>query len=50
MSDLGDLIGLLYKDEIMGCLVFLFFYWWFELDYVVVLFFDEFNWVCLEIL
>ncbi|MEM1444139.1 MAG: AAA family ATPase [Verrucomicrobiota bacterium] len=43
MSDPGDLIGLMHKDEISGCSVFLPPYWWPEHDEPVVLFLDELN-------
>ncbi|MDJ1184414.1 AAA family ATPase [Roseofilum casamattae] len=43
MSDPGDLIGLLHKDEKTGRSVFLPPYWWPEADRPVVLFLDELN-------
>ncbi|WP_204103751.1 MULTISPECIES: AAA family ATPase [Spirulina sp. CCY15215] len=43
MSDPGDLIGLLHKDEATGRSVFLPPYWWPEADRPVVLFLDELN-------
>lgn len=43
MSDPGDLIGLLHKDEESGRSVFLPPYWWPEADQSVVLFLDELN-------
>ncbi len=43
MSDPGDLIGLLHKDETTGRSVFLPPYWWPEPDRPVVLFLDELN-------
>lgn len=43
MSDPGDLIGLLHKDETTGRSVFLPPYWWPEPDQAVVLFLDELN-------
>lgn len=43
MSDPGDLIGLLHKDETTGRSVFLPPYWWPEADRPVVLFLDELN-------
>ncbi|MGC9526865.1 MAG: AAA family ATPase [Limnospira sp.] len=43
MSDPGDLIGLLHKDEKTGRSVFLPPYWWPEPDRPVVLFLDELN-------
>ena len=43
MSDPGDLIGLLHKDETTGRSVFLPPYWWPDRDRPVVLFLDELN-------
>lgn len=43
MSDPGDLIGLLHKDEQTGRSVFLPPYWWPDRDQAVVLFLDELN-------
>jgi len=43
MSDPGDLIGLLHKDESTGRSIFLPPYWWPEPDQAVVLFLDELN-------
>ena len=43
MSDPGDLIGLLHKDEVSGRSVFLPPYWWPAADQAVVLFLDELN-------
>jgi hypothetical protein len=43
MSDPGDLIGLLHKDEASGRSVFLPPYWWPKADQAVVLFLDELN-------
>jgi len=43
MSDPGDLIGLLHKDEASGRSVFLPPYWWPAPDQAVVLFLDELN-------
>ncbi|NET58003.1 MAG: AAA domain-containing protein [Symploca sp. SIO2E6] len=43
MSDPGDLIGLLHKDEETGRSVFLPPYWWPAPDQAVVLFLDELN-------
>ncbi|MBP0038370.1 MAG: AAA family ATPase [Roseofilum sp. SID1] len=43
MSDPGDLIGLLHKEEKTGRSVFLPPYWWPEPDLPVVLFLDELN-------
>ncbi len=43
MSDPGDLIGLLHKDEATGRSVFLPPYWWPAPDQPVVLFLDEMN-------
>ena len=43
MSDPGDLIGLLHKDEASGRSVFLPPYWWPAPDRAVVLFLDELN-------
>ncbi|MEM9217994.1 MAG: MoxR family ATPase [Cyanobacteria bacterium P01_F01_bin.150] len=43
MSDPGDLIGLLHKDEATGRSVFLPPYWWPEPGQAVVLFLDELN-------
>ncbi|NEQ96987.1 MAG: AAA family ATPase [Cyanothece sp. SIO2G6] len=43
MSDPGDLIGLLHKDEATGRSVFLPPYWWPDSDQAVVLFLDELN-------
>lgn len=43
MSDPGDLIGLLHKDEASGRSVFLPPYWWPESKQAVVLFLDELN-------
>lgn len=43
MSDPGDLIGLLHKDEESGRSVFLPPYWWPDPDQAVVLFLDELN-------
>jgi len=43
MSDPGDLIGLLHKDEATGRSVFLPPYWWPDEDQAVVLFLDELN-------
>ncbi len=43
MSDPGDLIGLMHKDERSGHSVFLPPYWWPEGDNPVVLFLDELN-------
>lgn len=43
MSDPGDLIGLMHKDEISGRSVFLPPYWWPQGEQPVVLFLDELN-------
>lgn len=43
MSDPGDLIGLLHKDEQTGRSIFLPPYWWPDPDQAVVLFLDELN-------
>ncbi len=43
MSDPGDLIGLLHKDETTGRSIFLPPYWWPDSDQAVVLFLDELN-------
>lgn len=43
MSDPGDLIGLLHKDEASGRSVFLPPYWWPQKDEPIVLFLDELN-------
>ncbi|MEZ4868024.1 MAG: AAA family ATPase [Caldilineaceae bacterium] len=43
MSDPGDLIGLLHKDEASGRSLFLPPYWWPEPDEPIVLFLDELN-------
>lgn len=43
MSDPGDLIGLLHKDEVSGRSIFLPPYWWPQPDAPLVLFLDELN-------
>lgn len=43
MSDPGDLIGLMHKDEVTGRSLFLPPYWWPENDEPIVLFLDELN-------